>query len=62
MCRRRKVTETSADLALLLAIVLSFRNQALDKHLIALAEVSLAWGIRPAPNGRSTSARRPNNR
>ncbi|MFT6896458.1 MAG: DNA repair protein RadA/Sms [Paraglaciecola sp.] len=46
-----KVTETSADLALLLAIVSSFRNQALDKELIAFGEVGLAGEIRPVPNG-----------
>ncbi|MFQ3235935.1 MAG: DNA repair protein RadA/Sms [Paraglaciecola sp.] len=46
-----KVSETSADLALLLAIVSSFRNQALDKELIAFGEVGLAGEIRPVPNG-----------
>lgn len=46
-----KVAETSADLALLLAIVSSFRNKALDKDLIAFGEVGLAGEIRPVPNG-----------
>lgn len=46
-----KVNETSADLALLLSIVSSFRNKALDKELIAFGEVGLAGEIRPVPNG-----------
>ncbi|MDP5030010.1 MAG: DNA repair protein RadA [Paraglaciecola sp.] len=46
-----KVAETSADLALLLSIVSSFRNKPLDKELIAFGEVGLAGEIRPVPNG-----------
>tara|TARA_R110000744_G_scaffold129047_3_gene236353 strand:- start:14661 stop:16025 length:1365 start_codon:yes stop_codon:yes gene_type:complete len=46
-----KVTETSADLALLLSIVSSFRNKILDAELIAFGEVGLAGEIRPVPNG-----------
>ena len=46
-----KVAETSADLALLLAIVSSFQNKTLDKELIAFGEVGLAGEIRPVPNG-----------
>ncbi|WP_340678549.1 DNA repair protein RadA [Paraglaciecola sp.] len=46
-----KVTETSADLALLLSIVSSFRNKPLDRQLIAFGEVGLAGEIRPVPNG-----------
>jgi DNA repair protein RadA/Sms len=46
-----KVNETSADLALLLSIVSSFRNKPLDKELIAFGEVGLAGEIRPVPNG-----------
>ena len=46
-----KVAETSADLALLLSIVSSFRNKALDRELIAFGEVGLAGEIRPVPNG-----------
>ncbi|MEP1553354.1 DNA repair protein RadA [Paraglaciecola sp.] len=46
-----KVAETSADLALLLAIVSSFQNKTLDKDLIAFGEVGLAGEIRPVPNG-----------
>ncbi|ALS97697.1 DNA repair protein RadA [Lacimicrobium alkaliphilum] len=46
-----KVAETSADLALLLAILSSFRNQALPRELIVFGEVGLAGEIRPVPNG-----------
>ena len=46
-----KVNETSADLALLLAIVSSFQNKVLDKELIAFGEVGLSGEIRPVPNG-----------
>ena len=46
-----KVAETSADLALLLAMVSSFRNHILPKELIAFGEVGLAGEIRPVPNG-----------
>ncbi|GAB3037002.1 DNA repair protein RadA [Bowmanella dokdonensis] len=46
-----KVSETSADLALLLAMISSFRNQALPRDLIVFGEVGLAGEIRPVPNG-----------
>ncbi|MEG3768678.1 DNA repair protein RadA [Alteromonas sp. 14N.309.X.WAT.G.H12] len=46
-----KIAETSADLALLLAMVSSFRNRALPKDLIVFGEVGLAGEIRPVPNG-----------
>lgn len=46
-----KVAETSADLALLLAMVSSFRNNALPRELIVFGEVGLAGEIRPVPNG-----------
>ena len=46
-----KVSETSADLALLLAMVSSFRNRALPRDLIVFGEVGLAGEIRPVPNG-----------
>jgi DNA repair protein RadA/Sms len=46
-----KVSETSADLALLLAIVSSFRDQALPKDLVVFGEVGLAGEIRPVPGG-----------
>ncbi len=46
-----KITETSADLALLFALVSSFRNQALPKDLVVFGEVGLSGEIRPVPSG-----------
>jgi DNA repair protein RadA/Sms len=46
-----KINETGADLALLLAMVSSFRNHTLQKELIAFGEVGLSGEIRPVPNG-----------
>lgn len=46
-----KVTETGADLAVLLAIVSSFRDRALPHDLVVFGEVGLAGEIRPVPSG-----------
>jgi DNA repair protein RadA/Sms len=46
-----KVVETSADLALLLAVVSSFRDQALPQDLMVFGEVGLSGEIRPVPSG-----------
>jgi len=46
-----KVSETSADLALLLAIVSSFRDSPLPRDLVVFGEVGLAGEIRPVPGG-----------
>lgn len=46
-----KVSETSADLALLLALISSFRNRPLPQDLVVLGEVGLAGEIRPVPSG-----------
>ena len=46
-----KVSETSADLALLLALISSFRNRALPRDLVVFGEVGLAGEIRPVPSG-----------
>jgi DNA repair protein RadA/Sms len=46
-----KITETGADLAVLLAMVSSFRNYTLSKELIVFGEVGLSGEIRPVPNG-----------
>tara|TARA_B100000780_G_C21126905_1_gene457677 strand:+ start:11617 stop:12354 length:738 start_codon:yes stop_codon:yes gene_type:complete len=46
-----KVSETAADLALLVAMISSFRNRALPRELIVFGEVGLAGEIRPVPNG-----------
>lgn len=46
-----KIVETSADLALLLALVSSFRDQPLPRDLVVFGEVGLAGEIRPVPSG-----------
>lgn len=46
-----KVSETSADLALLLALISSFRNRPLPQDLVVFGEVGLAGEIRPVPSG-----------
>ncbi|MBV1908910.1 MAG: DNA repair protein RadA [Kangiellaceae bacterium] len=46
-----RVMETSADLAQLLAVVSSLRNQVLPQDLIVFGEIGLAGEIRPVPNG-----------
>lgn len=46
-----KVLETSADLALLMAIVSSFRNRALPMDVVIFGEVGLSGEIRPVPSG-----------
>ena len=46
-----KVEETSADLALLLAIVSSLRDRPLAQDLVVFGEVGLSGEIRPVPSG-----------
>ena len=46
-----RVAETSADLALILAIVSSFKDQVLPRELVVFGEVGLAGEIRPVPSG-----------
>lgn len=46
-----KVLETSADLALLLAVVSSFRDRSLPRDLVVFGEVGLSGEIRPVPGG-----------
>jgi len=46
-----RVMETSADLAVLLAIVSSFRDRVLPQDLIVFGEVGLSGEIRPVPSG-----------
>ncbi|WP_148861715.1 DNA repair protein RadA [Marinobacter fonticola] len=46
-----KVSETSADLALLAAVVSSFRDKALPQDLVIFGEVGLSGEIRPVPSG-----------
>ncbi|PLV62660.1 DNA repair protein RadA [Erwinia sp. B116] len=46
-----KVTETSADLALMLSMVSSLRDRPLPQDLVVFGEVGLAGEIRPVPSG-----------
>lgn len=46
-----KVQETSADLALLLAVVSSFRSRPIPKDWVIFGEVGLSGEIRPVPSG-----------
>ena len=46
-----KVLETGADLALLLAVVSSFRDQSFPKSLVVFGEVGLSGEIRPVTSG-----------
>lgn len=46
-----RITETAADLALLLAILSSLRNRPLPKDLVVFGEVGLAGEIRPVQSG-----------
>ena len=46
-----RVTETAADLALLLAVLSSMRNRPLDKNMVIFGEVGLAGEIRPVQSG-----------
>jgi DNA repair protein RadA/Sms len=46
-----RVSETSADLALVLAVVSSLKNQPLPADLVIFGEVGLAGEIRPVPGG-----------
>ena len=46
-----RVTETAADLPVLLSVLSSFRNRTLPPELAAFGEVGLAGEIRPVPNG-----------
>jgi DNA repair protein RadA/Sms len=46
-----RVNETTADLAITLAIVSSFRNEILPQNLFVFGEIGLSGEIRPVPNG-----------
>jgi DNA repair protein RadA/Sms len=46
-----KVLETSADLAVILAVISSFKDQPLPRQLVVFGEVGLAGEIRPVANG-----------
>jgi len=46
-----RVTETAADLPLVLAVLSSFRDRPLPSELVTFGEIGLAGEIRPVPNG-----------
>ena len=46
-----KVTETAADLPLLLSVLSSYRDRTLSGDTVVFGEVGLAGEIRPVPNG-----------
>lgn len=46
-----RITETGADLAVVLAALSSFRNQALTSDLVVFGELGLAGELRPVLNG-----------
>jgi DNA repair protein RadA/Sms len=46
-----RVSETGADLAVILALLSSFRDKPLDPRLLVFGEVGLSGEIRPVPNG-----------
>lgn len=46
-----RVSETAADLPVLLSVLSSFRGRPLPQELVTFGEVGLAGEIRPVPNG-----------
>lgn len=46
-----RISETGSDLAVLLAILSSYRDKPVDSHLLVFGEVGLSGEIRPVPNG-----------
>jgi DNA repair protein RadA/Sms len=46
-----RVCETAADVAVLLAVVSSFRNRPLPGELVVFGEIGLSGELRPVPNG-----------
>jgi DNA repair protein RadA/Sms len=46
-----RITETAADLAIILAVISSLKNMPLPQDLVVFGEVGLAGEIRPVQNG-----------
>jgi len=46
-----RISETSADIAILAAVISSLKNRPLAKELVIFGELGLAGEIRPVPNG-----------
>jgi DNA repair protein RadA/Sms len=51
-----KVSETSADLTLLMSLISSFKNRPLPEDIVIFGEVGLSGEIRPVPNGQERIA------
>ena len=51
-----KISETGADLSLLLAIVSSYKDKPIDSDLVVFGEVGLSGEIRPVPYGQERLA------
>jgi DNA repair protein RadA/Sms len=46
-----RISETGADLAVVLAMLSSYRDHPVSNHLLVFGEVGLSGEIRPVPNG-----------
>jgi DNA repair protein RadA/Sms len=46
-----RIAETGADLAIILAILSSYRDRPLDRRRLVFGEVGLSGEVRPVPNG-----------
>ena len=46
-----RISETGADLAVILAVLSSFRDHPVSNRLLVFGEVGLSGEIRPVPNG-----------
>ena len=46
-----KISEPAADLAVILAMLSSFRNKPLPEKMVAFGEIGLSGEIRPVPRG-----------
>ena len=46
-----RIMETGADMALVAAVLSSFRNRALPRDLVCFGEIGLTGEVRPVPNG-----------
>ena len=46
-----RIVETGADLAVIAAVVSSFRNRVLPRDLVCFGELGLTGEVRPVPNG-----------
>ncbi|MDK4539818.1 magnesium chelatase domain-containing protein, partial [Kingella kingae] len=49
--RQVKISEPAADLAVILAMLSSYRNKPLPEKMVAFGEIGLSGEIRPVPRG-----------